>query len=228
MGRVRVQTADLLGDRAGRRRQRRRPPSHGCGHPRHHRPLGAHAGLVVAPVRVVQPGVTEVGHERPAGRGRDRLGHQMGGAGRRRRHDHVDVMPAHHPDAGRDGGRQPRRRLVGDQRPLVHEAGLGTEPAEPGAALQRVRMRRRARAQEPAAVHRGGGRDRLQQVLVAGEPLGVVRGQHVHLDAVLRQELAELERPLHASASGRREVEGDDQDSHHRGSLGSPPLGSPR
>jgi hypothetical protein len=58
------------------------------------------------------------------------------------------------------------------------------------------------------------GERRRRQLVVAVDPLRIVRRENVRLDPELRQMRRELERTLDAAAACGREVERDDEDLH--------------
>ena len=123
-------------------------------------------------------------------------------------------MPSlpHDADRRRDRRQVPAHVLVGDEQAPPGELRLPREAHEALRPVQLLGGLPALRAEVARAMH-PGERRRLQLV-VAVDPLRVVRREHVRLDAELRQMRRELERPLDAPSPGRREVEADDQHLH--------------
>src|SRR5262249_3891098 len=67
------------------------------------------------------------------------------------------------------------------------------------------------------------GEGRRRQLVVAVDPLRVLRRQHVRLDPELGEVRGELQRALDAAAAGGREVERDEQHLHERRGIRRPP-----
>src|SRR5581483_4961772 len=102
--------------------------------------------------------------------------------------------------------------LVGHEEPPPEQLRLPGEPLETLRAVQLLGGLATRRADVPDAMD---PRERRRlQLVVAVDPLRVVRREHVRLDAELGQVGRELERSLYSSATGGREVEADDQGLH--------------
>jgi hypothetical protein len=185
-------------DRVGPARDEARDPS-----------LPAH---VLPPVRMGEERVAQVGD--PAGSGGPLHGgaDEVHGSGRRRRHDDVDPVAAYEADRGRHGGEQEGRAGVGNQEAAGGERRAEAEPVETPRGLELRPRTVDARGEVAHAVH--GRLRRRDEGVVAVHPLGVGGGEHVRLDAELRQERGQLQRTRHAAAARRRPVHGDEEDFH--------------
>ena len=163
-------------------------------------------------VRVRDDRVTKVGDPRNADSAFDGRTDEMNRRGRRRRDDDVDAFALCDPDRGRDRGEVPADVLVRHEQPAPGELNLLRRTFEPRGAVQLLGRLAALRAEVARAVHPGEGRRR--QPLVAMDPLGVVRSEHVRLDPELRQMRGELQRTLYPASSGGREVHRDQEHLH--------------
>ncbi len=103
---------------------------------------------------------------------------------------------------------------------------LHAEALEALRAVQLLGRLAPLRAEVARAMH---PRERRRlQLVVAVDPLRIVRREHVRLDPEARQVRRELERPLDAAAAGRREVHRDEEDLHCRQTIETAACGSPR
>ena len=116
------------------------------------RALGAHAAPLVAPVRVGEPRVAEVGHERHARAPRDRGCDDVHRVRRRGREHDVDLALAHDPAARR----APRRRTTRPRGRAAARGGRAAQPARPARARRGPRPG--ARPASPRARARGSAR----------------------------------------------------------------------
>ena len=163
-------------------------------------------------VRVSDDRVTQVGDPRNAGRPLDGCPDEVDRGRRRRGDDDVDALALHDPDRGRDRGEVPADVLVRHEQPPPGELQLLRSALEAGRPVQL--LGRLASLRPEVARTMDPGECRSREPFVAVDPLGVVRREHVRLDPELRQVRGELQRALHSTASGGREVHRDEQDLH--------------
>ena len=231
-GRGRLERARLVRDRVGRGDDRVRRVGDEPGDAGGGRLLRPHGQAVGAPVRVGGDRVAQVGHPANAGQPLDRRADQVDRVRGRRRDHCVDPLALDDSRRRRDRGQVPADVLVGHEQASPEQPDLRREALE---ALGAVKLVRRPLAGRPDVLRAMDPRlRRRDELVVPVHPLGVVRGEDMRLDPVARQMRRQLERPLDASAAGRREVQGDEQDLHAgsmvvgRGSrkmrIGSPDL----
>jgi hypothetical protein len=209
---ARLQAAHLLCDRLRDARDGVRSPCDETGELLVRRLPRARGGRVRAAVRVGDERVAEVREPASTRRLLHRGAHEVHGARRGRRDHGVDPRPAHDADRSRDRGQVPGDAGVGHEQPPRGDLRLDDRALEAVRGAQLLGRLPRPRPEVPRAVH--PGLRRHAQLGVAVDPLRIVRGEHVRLDAERREVLRELQRALHAAAAGRREVQRDEQDLH--------------
>ena len=156
--------------------------------------------------------VAQVGDPRLAGRALDRRADQVHRGRRRRRQHDVDPLALDDADGRRNRRQVPADVLVRHEQAASGQPCLHPDALEPLPAVELLGRLPALRPEVAGPVH-PGERRRLQLV-VAMNPLRVVRREHVRLDPEARQVSGELQRPLHAAASRRREVHGHEEDLH--------------
>jgi hypothetical protein len=209
---ARAERANLLRDRLRHARDRVRSSGDEARQPLVRRLASARRRGVRAPVRVGDERIAEIRDPTDAGHTLQRRADEMNRAGRRCRHDGVDLLPAHDAESGRDGGQVPAHARVGKEQPARGHLSLHDRPLEPGGRSQLLCGLARARAEIARAVHPGlRGNAELR---VAVHPLGVVGREHVRLDPERGKVLREFQRTLHPAASRWREVHRHDENPH--------------
>ena len=169
---------------------------------------------VVATVLVRDDRIAKIGDPAGTRRALDGRADEVDRRGWRRRDHRVDALAAHDPDRRRDRRQVPRHARVGEEEPTGRDPRLedGALEAVGGAELLGRLAGLRAdvaRAVDPRL-------RRHAELGIAVDPLGIVGGEDVRLDAERRQVLRELERALHASAARGREVHRHEQHLHGR------------
>ena len=222
---LRPQPARLVGDRVGDRDDPVGAPRDQPGDALRRPLLRAHEPALGPPVRVRDERVAQVGHPGRLARPlRDRPD-QVHRSGRRGRDHHVDPLAVDESDRGPVRGQVPGHVLVRHEQAAAERAGMHEPAANPRRAVQLLREPGASGPEVAGPVHDRVRRQR--EVLVAVEPARVVGREHVCLDPELGQVRGELERPLHASAAGRREVHRHEQHLHRardgRGRTDRPP-----
>ena len=212
--RARAQRSSLLCDRFRRRHDAvgatRDEPRHGVPHPL----LRLQRCRVGAAVRMGEQRVAQVGDPAHARHTLHCGTDEVDGAGRGGRQHRVDPLAPDDAGSCRDRRQRPTDVLVGHEQAAAEEAGLEAEAVEAGRAVQLLGRAAALGADVPRPVD-----PRLRrwlQLVVAMDPLRIVRCKHVGLDAQLGQMGRELQRPLDTAAARRREIERDDQHLHRR------------
>ena len=169
---------------------------------------------VVPSVLVRDDRVAKIGDPAGAGRTLDGGADEVDRRRRRRRDHRVDALAACDPDRGRDRRQVPGHARVGEQEASGRDARLEDGALEAGGRAELLGRLSRLRAEVARAVD--PGLRRHAELGIPVDPLGIVRGEDVRLDAERRQVLRELERALHAAAAGGREVHRHEQHLHGR------------
>ncbi len=174
--------------------------------------LDPHGEAVDPPIGVGCDRVAQIGDPRNAGRLLDGGADQVERRRRRGRHDDVDLLLLDDAACRRDRGQAPADELVRHEQPPGKERRLPQHAIEPLKPMQLLPREPPAGADVAHAVHRRLRRHR--ELVVAVEPLRVVRREDMGLDPELRQVGRELQRPADTAAAGGWEVHRDEQHPH--------------
>ncbi len=174
----------------------------------------ARGSRVVAPVLVRDDRIAQIGDPARTGRSLDGRSDEVDRRRRRGRDHGVDALASRDADRRGDRGEVPRHARIGEEQTTRRDLRLHKRTLEAVGRAQLLGGLPRARAEVPRAMD--PGLSRHAQVGIAVDPLRVVGREDVGLDAERRQVLRELERSLHPSAAGGREVHRHEQHLHGR------------